>query len=593
MGPPLAHSAPGVRQELAGSGSDSIIEQVRDAADIVEIVQQYFPLTKAGKDFKARCPFHEDKAPSFYVVPDKQIYHCFGCGAGGNVFNFLMQYENLTFRDALEMLARRYGIDLPRRTGRDSSEAELTYRINALAAKAYRAALLNTKEGLRARDYIRSRGIPEDIEKDFLIGYCPSDGRLLVGQAHKQGIGTKKLVDLGLASSWESGVRDRFHKRLIFPIPNPTGRRILAFGARVLDDSLPKYINSPETAIFKKARTLYGLHRARREIGEMGMAVVVEGYLDVIALHMNGIGNAVASLGTAFTVGQAKNLRRFCPEVVFMYDGDQAGKIATLRGCASAAEAGLKMRVVRLAPGEDPDSFIRESGPEEVRDLIENGSSYVDFIFSETGPREKEEAIKLALGVMQRIADPTRRSIDLRMLYERSGIPEYKLEQTLKGLGGPGRTGRGQEKDGEAPCDRIEKSLVSILVGMPQYAERVFEDISPSDFSDARTRAIAELILDRKSREIPFDVSALLTGIEDDPTRRLLAECSLELDADADTERMVSDHVNFILKRRIGRQIDELRREIQTAEKEGDAERLSTLLSERQGLAEKLRTLST
>ena len=239
--------------------SDSVIEQVREAADIVEVVQQYFPLTKSGKDFRARCPFHEDKDPSFYVVPDKQIYHCFGCGAGGNVFNFLMQYENLSFRDALEMLAKRYGIDLPRRGGRESSEAEFTYRVNALATKVYRSALLNTKEGLRAREYIRSRGIPEDIEKDFLIGYCPSDGRLLVGQAQKKGLKTSKLVDLGLASSWESGVRDRFHKRLIFPIPNPTGRRILAFGARILDDSLPKYINSPETVIFKKNRTLYGL----------------------------------------------------------------------------------------------------------------------------------------------------------------------------------------------------------------------------------------------------------------------------------------------------------------------------------------------
>ena len=578
---------------MPGGGFDSVIEQVREAADIVEIVQQYFPLTKAGKDFKARCPFHDDKAPSFYVVPDKQIYHCFGCGAGGNVFNFLMQYENLTFRDALEMLAKRYGIELPRRSGRDSSEAELTYRINALAGKAYRAALLNTKEGLRARDYVRSRGIPEEIEKDFLIGYCPSDGRLLVGQAQKKGVAPQKLIDLGLASSWESGVRDRFHKRLIFPILNPTGRRILAFGARVLDDSVPKYINSPETAIFKKARTLYGLHRARRDIGAKGMAIVVEGYLDVIALHMNGIDNAVASLGTAFTVGQAKNLSRFCPEVVFMYDGDQPGKIASLRGCAAAAEAGLKVRVVRLPAGEDPDSFVRSRGPEEVNDLVEKGLHYVDFIFSETSAREKEEAIRLALGIMQRIGDPTRRSIDLRLLYEKTGIPEHKLEQTLRGLPRAGGRDAAGDKDGPVPCDRIEKSLVSILVGMPQYAEKVFEEVSPADFSDARTRAIAELILDRRSRELPFDAGALLTGIEDEPTRRLLAECSLELDADADTDKMVSDHITFVLKRKLGRQIEELRQRIQLAEKEGDAERLSALLSERQGLAEKLKMLST
>jgi DNA primase len=462
-----------------------------------------------------------------------------------------------------------------------------------MATKVYRSALLNTKEGLRARDYIRSRGIPEDIEKDFLIGYCPSDGRLLVGQAQKKGLKTSRLVDLGLASSWESGVRDRFHKRLIFPIPNPTGRRILAFGARVLDDSLPKYINSPETMIFKKNRTLYGLHRARREIGARNMAIVVEGYLDVIAMHMNDIGNTVASLGTAFTVGQAKNLRRFCPEVVFMYDGDQAGKIASLRGCASAAEAGLKMRIVRLPAGEDPDSFVRKRGAAELKDLVEKGYHYVDFIFSETSPREKEEAIKLALNIMRRISDPTRRSLDMRVLYERTGIPEHKLEQTLKSLPAEGRRGAPAETGGQAPCDRIEKSLVSILVGMPQYAETVFDEISPADFTDARARAIAELILDRRAKELPSDASALLTGIDDEPTRRLLAESTLELDADANADRMVSDHINFIVKRKIGKRIDELRQQIHLAEKEGDAERLSSLLSERQGLAEKLKTLST
>ena len=578
---------------MPGSASDSVIDQVREAADIVEVVQGYFPLTKAGKDFRARCPFHEDKDPSFYVVPDKQIYHCFGCGAGGNVFNFLMQYENLTFRDALEMLAKRYGVELPRRGARDSSEAELAYRINALATKVYRAALLNTKEGLRAREYLRARGISEEMEKDFHMGYCPSDGRHLVGQAQKSGLKAAKLVELGLASSWESGLRDRLHKRLIFPIPNPTGRRILAFGARVMDDSQPKYINSPETVIFKKGRTLYGLHRARRDIGAAGMAIVVEGYLDVVAMHMNDMGNTVASLGTAFTVGQAKNLRRFCPEAVFMYDGDQAGKIASLRGCASAAEAGLKMRIVRLPAGEDPDSFVREHGAAELRDLVEKGSHYVDFILSETSAREKEEAIKLALGIMRRIADPTRRSIDMRLLYERTGIPEHRLEATLKNLPADGRRAEVLDKEGQVPCDRIEKSLVSMVVGMPQYADAVFEEISPADFNDARARAIAELILDRKSRDLSFDASALLTVIEDEPTRRLLAECTIELDEGVNAEKMVSDHVTFIIKKKIGIQIDELRQQIQLAEKDGDAERLSTLLSERQGLAEKLRTLST
>lgn len=581
---------------LAYTIPEEIVERVREAADIVEVISDHLTLRQTGRSFKAICPFHPEKTPSFVVSREKQIYHCFGCGAGGNVINFLMQFENVTFPEAVRALAQRYGVPVPKPSGQISSDMDIAYRLNALAAKVYRAALSGTKEGTQAGAYLRSRGISEETEKEFALGYAPSEGNLLVQEARRLNIDSAKLVGLGLAVAREREVRDLFRRRLMFPIVS-AGGRFLGFGGRVLDSGLPKYLNSPETRVFRKSNTLYGIHTAKNEVRGKSAAVVVEGYMDVIALHSHGFRNAIASLGTAFTPEQGRALRRYCDTVVLVYDGDEAGRMATLRGCVVAAEADLKVRVVRLPGGHDPDSFVRRVGKDALASLLDGAAHYLDFVFSEARGRDAEDVVKFALGVVGRIKDPIRVSLDLKRLANLSGVAEGALTRSLAATG-KAAAGRAEEKVPQprerdsAPCDKIEKSLISILIGFPEYAERIFENVSPSDFLDHRMREIAEVILGRKSRNLGFDASALLSVVEDDAARNVLIECSVSEHV-GDAERIVSDHILCIRKRGITREIVDLRKQMRSAEMDGNGDLLESLLARRQELAHRLRLLST
>jgi DNA primase len=579
---------------VALSIPEEMVEKVREAADIVDVISDYVTLKQTGRSFKALCPFHSEKTPSFVVSREKQIYHCFGCGAGGNAINFLMQHENVTFPEAVRALAKRYGIALPKPTVEAGSETDIAFRLNLVAAKLWRAAMSGTKEGTRARAYLRSRGISEETEKAFMLGYAPSEGNILVQEARRLKISLSTLAGLGLAVSDERGTRDLFRRRLMFPIPS-AGGRVLGFGGRVLDSGQPKYLNSPETRVFRKSSTLYGIHAAKTALRAAGFAILVEGYMDVIALHSHGFSNAVASLGTAFTPEQARSLRRYCDSVVLVYDGDDAGRLATLRACAVAAEADLKTSVVRLSDGDDPDSYVRRAGPDALRSLLAGAAHYLDFVFAGHG-REPEEVIKFALAIVGRVKDPIRAALETKRLSSLSGIAEPVLSKVLaaaKARPTPAEKQPTEPKEVvRAPCDKVEKSLISILIGFPEHADRILENVGPPDFTDHRMRSIVETVLDRRSRGLAADASALLTVIEDAATRDVLVSCSVA-DQVGNTERAVSDHILCIKKRVIARQIDTLRGEIRSAEKEGDRSLLEELLARRQSLANELKLLST
>ncbi len=576
---------------MAYSIPEDIIEKVRERSDIVEIIGDHVPLRQSGRNFKALCPFHPEKSPSFMVSPEKQIYHCFGCGAGGNVFSFLMQAEGMTFPEAVKDLAKRYGIEMPEGLPRASTEASLAYRINAMAAKAYNAALLATKEGKGARKYLRARTIGEDVEKDFLLGYAPRAANLLILEAKRRGIDEKRLAAMGLAIERDGKLRDLFRGRLMFPIAS-AGGRILGFGGRVLDEGTPKYLNSPETRLFKKSDILFGIHRAKGHLRTAGLGIVVEGYMDVIPLHAQGLANTVASLGTAFTFEQAARLRRYCSDVVILYDGDDAGRIAALRACEPAVQGGLKVKVARLPEGHDPDSFLRERGREAVEKVIADAAYYVDFVFSQTQSDDIEEAVRFVLKMISKIREPIRTALDLKRLSERSGIPEVMLQTSLKTVSKDRLDPAGEHKRETITCDRIEKSIISILVGLPDYVDGIMGAISPEDFADRRMRKIAEVMLERKSRGLASDVSALVSSIDDEPTKKLLIDCTVNSDITGDPDRIVSDHISYLKRKAIQREINKLRKRIQVAEKEGDAELLKSLLSKRQSLAQDLKLLS-
>lgn len=575
---------------MAGGIPEEIIQQVREAADIVEVISEHLKLKQSGRNFKAICPFHQDRTPSFVVSPEKQIYHCFGCGAGGNVFNFLMEIEKISFVEAVREVAKRYGIKIPDFSKTSYSDESLGYRINAMVARLYRKLILATKEGEGARQYLRQRMVDEKTEENFLLGYAPSEGNCVVEEAKLKKIDLRKLANLGLVIEREGTYRDVFKARLIFPIASPSGR-VVGFGGRVLDQSEPKYLNSPETSLFKKSETLYGIYSAKKHIGSLGEAVLVEGYMDVIALHSHGFPNAVGSLGTAFTLGQARQIRRYCEQVTIVYDGDQAGRIASLRACQPALEAGLKVRVACLPQGSDPDSFVRQNGHDALAEILtKDAYHYLDFVMS-LGSDQLEDSIKLCLKLISSIRDPIRKALDLKRLSEKSGLPVATLEKGLSQMVDRPKQSTSQQKIEPTPCDKVEKSILCFLIDFPEFQDRLFEAVCPSDFEDPLVRQLATTIFERRSKGLDFSVSGLLSVIDDPQARGFLTSISVSEDLSSNPKKVIEDYIASIKRKKISKEIERLRHEILAAEKEGDAERLKQLLQKRQELASQLNSI--
>jgi DNA primase len=361
---------------------DETIETVRQRSDIVNVVSRYVQLKKKGKNYTGSCPFHDDRTPSFTVTPEKQIFHCFGCNVGGDVFKFLMLKDNLSFFEALKTLAEQAGIvlpafDNPAAHERDSKRESLR-QINNLA-KDFFLKNLQHHEATAARQYLQGRGLPPEVLERFQMGFALPGWTSLVDYLDKKGIRQQEIIEAGLAVKADTGrVYDRFRNRVIFPIWDATGR-VVGFGGRVLDDSLPKYLNSPETTFFSKGRTLYGLHQARQAIKEKGYVIVVEGYMDVITAHRYGVTNTVASLGTALTVEHGRTLMNYSRNVVFAYDADAAGIAAALRGLDILQELGCEVRVVSIPDGKDPDDYLRKYGVQPWEDLIRRASSLIEY----------------------------------------------------------------------------------------------------------------------------------------------------------------------------------------------------------------------
>ena len=361
--------------------SDDIIEEVRQKNDIVDVVSQYVKLTRKGSSYFGLCPFHNEKTPSFSVTPGKQMYYCFGCGAGGNVFNFIMEYENYSFGEALKHLADRAGVELPKieysREVREKAEqkAELL-EINKQAAQYYYYQL-RTEGGRQGHEYLAGRQLSEETMRKFGLGYSDKFGSGLYKYLKSKGYSDERLRESGLFNVDERhGMYDKFWNRVIFPIMD-VNNRVIGFGGRVMGDGKPKYLNSPETKIFDKSRNLYGLNIARTT--RKKYLILCEGYMDVISMHQAGFTNAVASLGTALTSGHASLLKRYTQEVLLLYDSDEAGIRAALRGIPILREAGVNSRVVDLKPYKDPDEFIKNMGAEAFEERLNQASD--SFMF--------------------------------------------------------------------------------------------------------------------------------------------------------------------------------------------------------------------
>ncbi len=435
---------------------ERLIEEIKEHNEIVAVVSEYVQLKPQGRAYVGLCPFHGEKTPSFTVSREKQLYHCFGCGAGGDVLSFIMNIENLTFGEALRLLAERANISLPDQhlstpQRREKEELERLYKLNDLAARFYQKILLQTETGKRALAYLKERGISRQTAEQFRLGYAPPHWTGLVMFLRQKGIPLQEAEKAGLVRGGGDGYYDRFRDRLLFPILNLRGQ-VIGFGGRILGEGQPKYLNSPETAIFQKGRSLYGLFQARDQIRREQQALIVEGYMDVLQAHQHGVPWAVASLGTALTTDQVKMLKRYTGRVVIAYDADAAGQAATVRGLDLIQDAGLEVRVAVLPAGEDPDSLLRKEGADSFLRLVAKSVDLFTFKLSYILEREdlstpsgKARAINQVFPVLSQVRNRIARegylkqiaaalSVSEESLYDQWRIYCYNLRKNKQGL---------------------------------------------------------------------------------------------------------------------------------------------------------------
>ena len=391
--------------------AEESIERVAAASDIVEVIGGYFPLKRAGTSWRALCPFHREKSPSFHVSPQKQAYYCFGCGAGGSVFKFVMEYERVDFATAVRRLAQKAGITIieEKSAPGDDQRRELRGRLlelHKLAADWFHANLLRSPAGAAARDYLKSRAIGSDIAKNWQLGYAPDSRDALLKHARAAGFKDPELRASGLFHGGEDKpLADRFRQRLMFPIRNDYGE-VIAFSGRVLppNEDPAKYVNSPETPLFSKGRALYGLDKARRPLADAGVAIVCEGQLDLIRVFESGLQNVVAPQGTAFTPAQARLLKRYADTAVLCFDSDRAGRTAVERSLPILLAAGFGVRVAPLPAGEDPDSLIRSKGAEAFRQIVDRAPDYFDFALDEAAAAGKLDNASSKAALIRKLA---------------------------------------------------------------------------------------------------------------------------------------------------------------------------------------------
>jgi len=418
-------------------------EEVRKAADIIEIIGQYVQLKKRGQNYIGLCPFHSERSPSFTVNQDKQIYHCFGCGRGGDVFSFWMEYHNLSFPQSLKDLAERYNIELPRYGGlRDEREKaelrELLFKTNGLAADYFHTVLVRSPEGKLGRDYFSRRGISRETISKFKLGYAVNKWDGLINYLRTKNISVDAGAKAGLLVSKEDGgYYDHFRGRIMFPIFD-LNHQVIGFGGRVLDDSLPKYINTPETPLYHKGYSLYGLDSAFRNIREEGLAIIVEGYMDMLALRQHGISNVVAILGTAFTGNQIRRLKGYTKEVIVLFDPDDAGREAALKSFPLFLNEGVSAKVLVLPQGEDPDSFVNRCGADEFRELLKGAVPIFDFYLDQAVAHmdaSVDGRIKLlseVLPIFMDVESGATRLLYAHRLSEKAGINEAIIWEELR-----------------------------------------------------------------------------------------------------------------------------------------------------------------
>lgn len=501
--------------------SDELVEEIRSKNDIVSVIGSYIRLQKKGSNHMGLCPFHNEKTPSFSVSPTKQMYHCFGCGVGGNVFTFIMEYENFTFVEALKFLAERAGVALPEREYSEEAKRQSDMRarlleVNKQAAKYFYYQLISPR-GQAAHDYLVQRGLTEETIKQFGLGYSNKYSDDLYKYLKGQGYEDEFLKTSGLVTIDErKGATDKFWNRVMFPIMD-ANHRVIGFGGRVMGDGMPKYVNSPETLIFDKSRNLYGLNFARASRKQY--LLICEGYMDVIALHQAGFTNAVAALGTAFTIFHANLLKRYTNEVLLTFDSDSAGTQAALRAIPILKEAGLTVKVINMKPYKDPDEFIKALGAEEyAKRIAEARNSFffeIDVLQSEYDMADPEQKTKFFHETAKKLlgfTEELERNFYLDAVAKNYQIDVEQLRKVVNKLGSQIVVGLGEPREYHTDANRGKKTtedgisksqklLLTWLIEDNTLFDKVAEIIGPEDFTEGIYHEVAVQVFDQYEKE--------------------------------------------------------------------------------------------
>lgn len=572
------------------------VDLVSSSNDIVEVVSQYLPLKRSGRNFQALCPFHAEKTPSFTVSPEKQIFHCFGCGAGGDVFSFVMRKENMTFPEAIRHLAKRANIQLPEADPRSASRREKLFELHRQAAEFYHWGLTQSRSGERAREYLRRREISAASIQAFEIGYAQPGWESFLSRVRKKGYPEELLVEAGLAIKREKGegCYDRFRDRLIVPVRDARGRTI-AFGGRVLDDSLPKYINSPQTPLFQKGGVLFGLDRARGAIEKAGEAIIGEGYFDVIRAHQEGVENMVCSQGTAFTGIQAQVLKRYADKVVVAFDADQAGTEAALRGLAVFLEKNFEVRIVVLPPGEDPDSFIRKHSGAAFLKLAADSRPLLDYkldrLCRDHGIATDRGRLAVARQMLESISlieNAVLRETYVRKLAERLGVSPEAVREEFAKQKAPAAPGPDSPPSPGGKIDKYQVRLLKYLIEDDKFLGLMKEELTSAAFSPP-LQPVVTLMLDLfREGQVPLS-RTLVAALRDRPEQEMVSRWLLE---PAESGPEISEAVELLInlaRKRV--RADQARSRRVLAEREASDEDRAAVLRRCADLQKELKSL--
>ena len=572
---------------------DSKIEEIKSRVDIVELATEYLTLKKAGRNYSGLCPFHQEKTPSFTVSREKQIFYCFGCGEGGNVITFLMKIANKTFPEAIKELAEKAGVVLPPRlTGGDGRQKDSLREgitdLNLRAAQHY-ARNLYSPAGKIAQDYLQARGITAETVKQFRLGFAPDTWRSLADHIEGSGLSLKMAEQAGLViAGKEGGFYDRFRGRLLFPIENVSGE-VVAFGGRILEKGEPKYLNSPESPVYIKGRNLYGLNKTKEEIRKRGFALIVEGYFDLISLWNAGIGNVVASLGTALTREHLELLRRYTVEVVALFDPDEAGRKALDRSLELFLAMNMRAKALVLPGGLDPDDYVKKFGKDKLEELIADAQPLSDYYIENVlgGGKtfeEKRDVFRTAMDFINKIDNPIEKNLFIKRIAEKTGINQELLKKEIHKNETQIKPKIAVQKSPQVQIDPVEINLIRLLLEYPQRAIVAEKENILYFFLQPQLKVLGAKIIDAYKLLGFVDLGVILSADDDAPLREKIFQLMMEaLPADDEMlEKIFADNIRKIKKKWYKDQHRQIKLKLTQAQEKGNQELLNELLQEKE-----------